>query len=151
MALTAKALAQMQLAASVLDPELDPFSVVGRFLARRLFERGRNAIDPKKAFYEVQKVKTRLSGLVAAVERLRRGPGQRFQVEMKGMVSLENTIRRSTRRISLAITAAAAIISSGFTMGQDGVSNWVPALFGSIGIALLFVMLVDLFWKRRSS
>ena len=70
MALTAKALAQMQLAASVLDPELDPFSVVGRFLARRLFERGRDAIDPKKAFYEVQKVKARLSGLVAAVERL---------------------------------------------------------------------------------
>ncbi len=152
MALTAKALAQMQLAASVLDPELDPFSVVGRFLARRLFERGRDAIDPKKAFYEVQKVKMRLSGLVAAVERLVGArPGQRFQVEMKGMTSLENTIRRSTRRISLAITAAAAIISSGFTMGQDGVSNWVPALFGSIGLALLFLMLVDLFWKRSSS
>ena len=29
MALTAKALAQMQLAASMLDPDLDPFSVVG--------------------------------------------------------------------------------------------------------------------------
>ena len=35
MALTAKALAQMQLAAATLDPDLDPFSVVGRFLARR--------------------------------------------------------------------------------------------------------------------
>jgi ubiquinone biosynthesis protein len=151
MALTAKALAQMQLAASVLDPDLDPFSVVGRFLGRRLFERGRQAIDPKKAFYEVQKVKVRLSGLVAAVERLVGArPGQRFQVEMKDMVSLENTIRRSTRRISLAITAAAAIISSGFTLGQEGVSNWVPALFGSIGLALLFLMLVDLFWKRGS-
>ncbi len=151
MALTAKALAQMQLAASVLDPELDPFSVVGRFLARRLFERGRDAIDPKKAFYEVQKVKTRLSGLVAAVERLVGArPGQRFQVEMKGMASLENTIRRSTRRISLAITAAAAIISGGFTLGQEGVSDWVPALFGSIGLVLLFLMLVDLFWKRGS-
>jgi ubiquinone biosynthesis protein len=151
MALTAKALAQMQLAASVLDPELDPFSVVGRFLARRLFERGRDAIDPKKAFYEVQKVKTRLSGIVEAVERLVGArPGQNFQVDMKGMGSLEATIRRSTRRISLAITAAAAIISSGFTLGQDGVSRWVPALFGSIGLALLFLMLVDLFYKRGS-
>jgi ubiquinone biosynthesis protein len=151
LALTAKALAQMQLAASVLDPDLDPFSVVGRFLARRLFERGRQAIDPKKAFYEVQKVKVRLSGLVSAVERLVGArPGPRFQVDMKGMGSLENTIRRSTRRISLAITAAAAIISSGFTLGQEGVSRWVPALFGSIGLALLFLMLVDLFWKRGS-
>ena len=124
MALTAKALAQMQLAASVLDPELDPFSVVGRFLARRLFERGREAVDPKRAFYEVQKLKVRLSGLVEAVERLVGArPGPRFQVDMKGMGSLENTIRRSTRRISLAITAAAAIISSGFTLGQDGVDE----------------------------
>jgi ubiquinone biosynthesis protein len=151
MALTAKALAQMQLAAATLDPDLDPFSVVGRFLARRLFERGRESIDPKRAFYEVQKVKVRLSGLVAAVERLVGArPGQRFQVDMKGMGSLENTIRRSTRRISLAITAAAAIISSGFTLGQEGVSRWVPALFGGIGLALLVLMLVDLFWKRGS-
>jgi ubiquinone biosynthesis protein len=152
MALTAKALAQMQLAASVLDPELDPFSVVGRFLARRLFDRGREAIDPKRAFYEVQKVKVRLSGLVAAIERLVGArPGKNFQVEMKGMTSLEATIRRSTRRISLAITAAAAIISSGFTLGQAGVSRWVPALFGSIGLVLLFLMLIDLFWKRRAN
>jgi ubiquinone biosynthesis protein len=151
LALTAKALAQMQLAAAVLDPELDPFSVVGRFLARRLLERGRDAIDPKRAFYEVQKVKVRLSGLVEAVERLVGArPGPRFQVDMKGMGSLENTIRRSTRRISLAITAAAAIISSGFTLGQNNVDKWVPALFGSIGLALLFLMLVDLFWKRGS-
>jgi predicted unusual protein kinase regulating ubiquinone biosynthesis (AarF/ABC1/UbiB family) len=152
LALTAKALAQMQLAASVLDPDLDPFSVVGRFLARRLFERGRDAVDPKRAFYEVQKLKVRVSGLFEAVERLVGArPGPRFQVDMKGMGSLENTIRRSTRRISLAITAAAAIISSGFTLGQDGVSTWVPALFGSIGLVLLFLMLVDLFWKRGSS
>ena len=151
LALTGKALAQMQLAATVLDPDLDPFSVVGRFLAKRLFERGRDAIDPKRAFYEVQKVKVRLSGLFEAVERLVGArPGPRFQVDMKGMGSLENTIRRSTRRISLAITAAAAIISSGFTLGQSGVSTWVPALFGSIGLVLLFLMLVDLFWKRGS-
>jgi ubiquinone biosynthesis protein len=32
LALTAKALSQMQLTAAVLDPELDPFSVIGRFL-----------------------------------------------------------------------------------------------------------------------
>ena len=96
-------------------------------------------------------MKVRLSGLVSAVERLVGArPGQRFQVDMKGMGSLENTIRRATRRISLAITAAAAIISSGFTLGQESVDNWVPALFGSIGLALLFLMLVDLFWKRGS-
>ena len=150
LALTAKALAQMQLAASVLDPGLDPFSVVGRFLGRRLLERGREAFDPKRAFYEAQKVKVRLSALIAAVERLVGArPGERFQVDLKGTGGLEDTIRRSARRISLAITAAAAIAASGFTLGQSSVSNWVPALFGSIGLALLLLLLIDLFWRRK--
>ena len=149
LALTAKALAQMQLAASVLDPDLDPFSVVGRFLARRLFERGRDAIDPKRAFYEVQKVKVRISGLVSAIERLVGArPGQRFQVDLKGTGGLEDTIRRAARRVSLAVVAGAAIAASGFTMGQAGVTAWIPALFGSIGLALLLVLLIDLFWRR---
>jgi predicted unusual protein kinase regulating ubiquinone biosynthesis (AarF/ABC1/UbiB family) len=150
LALTGKALAQMQLAASVLDPELDPFSVVGRFLARRLFERGRDAIDPKRAFYEVQKLKARISGLVSAIERLVGArPGQRFQVDLKGTGGLEDTIRRAARRVSLAVVAGAAIVASGFTLGQASISTWVPALFGSIGIAMVIILLVDLFWRRQ--
>src|SRR4029450_10662576 len=44
--LTGKALAQMQLATAALDPELDPFSVVGGFLFR-LFGGGfRGGADP---------------------------------------------------------------------------------------------------------
>jgi ubiquinone biosynthesis protein len=149
LALTAKALAQMQLAAATLDPELDPMSVVGRFLARRVLERARGAIDPKRAFYEVQKIKVRASGLVAAVERLVGArPGQRFQVDLRGTGGLEDTIRRAARRISLAITAAAAIAASGFTLGQSAVATWVPALFGSVGLALLVLLVLDLFSRR---
>ena len=149
LALTAKALAQMQLAAAELDPELDPFSVVGRFLFRSFGGRMRETADPKKLFYEAQKLKVRLSRLVEAFERLAGArPGQRFQVDLKGTGGLEETIRRAARRISLAITAAAAIAASGFTLGQSTVSNWVPALFGSIGLAMLGLLLVDLFWRR---
>ncbi|HEU0304510.1 MAG TPA: AarF/UbiB family protein [Gaiellaceae bacterium] len=150
LALTAKALAQMQLAASVLDPELDPFSVVGRFLARRLFERGREAVDPKKAFYEVQKVKVRLSGLVEAIERLVGArPGQRFQVDLKGTGGLEDTIRRAARRVALAVVAGSAIVAGGFTAGSPDVGAWLPLLFTAVGAGMLVLLLLDLFVKRK--
>ena len=94
LALTAKALAQMQLAAAELDPDLDPFSVVGHFLFRRLLGRVREGLDPKGIFYEAQKLKVRVSGLAEAFERLAGArPGQRFQVDLRGTGGLEETIR----------------------------------------------------------
>ena len=51
--LTGKALAQMQLAAAQLDPELDPFDIAGRFLMRsviagwaRSWTRSRSSTNP---------------------------------------------------------------------------------------------------------
>jgi ubiquinone biosynthesis protein len=149
MALTAKALAQMQLAAATLDPELDPFSVVGRFLAKRLFDRTREAVDPKRAFYEAQKIKVRVSGLVSAVERLVGArPGQRFQVDLKGTGGLEDTIRRAARRVALAVVAGSAIVATGFTAESTVVGTWVPVLFGAIAAGLIVLLLLDLFWRR---
>jgi ubiquinone biosynthesis protein len=54
--LTGKALAQMQLAAAQLDPELDPFEVAGRFLMRNLLTTMGGRVDPKTLFYQVQKM-----------------------------------------------------------------------------------------------
>jgi hypothetical protein len=150
LALTGKALAQMQLAASVLDPDLDPFSVVGGFLRRRLFEQGRGVIDPKRAFYEAQKIKVRLSGLISAVERLVGArPGQRFQVDLKGTGGLEDTIRRAARRVALAVVAGSAIVASGFTAGSGEVGVWLPLLFACIGGVMVVLLLFDLFWRRN--
>jgi predicted unusual protein kinase regulating ubiquinone biosynthesis (AarF/ABC1/UbiB family) len=149
LALTAKALAQMQLAAAELDPDLDPFSVVGPFLFRRSLGRVREGLDPKRVFYEAQKLKVRVTGLAEAFERLAGArPGQRFQVDLKGTGGLEDTIRRAARRLAVAVTAGAAIVASGFTVGQATVDSWVPALFGAIGCGLLVVLLFDLFWHR---
>jgi predicted unusual protein kinase regulating ubiquinone biosynthesis (AarF/ABC1/UbiB family) len=150
LALTAKALAQMQLAASVLDPELDPLSVVGRFLARSLMRQARGSADPKRLYYEGQKLRVRATRLVESFERLAGArPGQRFQVDLRGTDSLEETIRRAARRVALAVTAGAAIVASGFTLASDAVGGWAPAAFGGTGAALLALLLVDLFKRRR--
>jgi len=59
LALTAKALAQMQLAAAALDPDLDPFSVVGGFLVKSLAGKMRQTLEPRRLFYDAQRLRVR--------------------------------------------------------------------------------------------
>ena len=66
--LTGKALAQMQLAAAQLDPELDPFDMAGKFLMRRPGMGSK--VDPKALFYQSQRLKVRFLRVVEALERL---------------------------------------------------------------------------------
>ena len=87
--LTAKALAQMQLAAATLDPDVDPFDVAGKFLMRNLV-RGMGAkLDPKTLFYQAQRFKVRFEKVVEAIERLIGArPGQKLEVNFRA-ASLE--------------------------------------------------------------
>ena len=148
LALTGKALAQMQLAAADLDPELDPFSVIGGFLARNLVSRLRGAGDPKKLFYDAQKLRVRAVNFVEAVERVTgTRPGPKFQVEVRGIVPLEDTIRVASRRLALAITAGSALVAAGSTETAH-VAEWVPVTLGSAGGLLAGLLLWDLLRRR---
>ena len=150
LALTAKALAQMQLAAAELDPDLDPLSVVPRFLFRSFTERIRSAVDPRRLFYDAQKVKVRLESLFLSLERMTGArPGPRFAVDLPDIASMEITIRRAVRRIALAATAAATIVATGFTAASDAAPSWLPTTFG-IGAAVLSGLLIaDFLWPRK--
>jgi ubiquinone biosynthesis protein len=152
LALTGKALAQMQLATAALDPELDPFSVVGGFLFRVFGERFKSGLDPKRMFYEAQKLRVRGVRLVEAFERMTGArPGPRFQVDLRGITSLEDTIRRAARQMSLAVTGGAALVATGFTASTSEVGTWVPATLGSVGGALIALMFLDLIRRRGRS
>ena len=113
--LTAKALAQMQLAAATLDPDVDPFDVAGKFLMRNLV-RGMGAkFDPKTLFYQAQRFKVRFEKVVEAIERLIGArPGQKLEVNFRA-ATLETTIRRAGRRLAISLTAGAAILASALT------------------------------------
>ena len=68
LSLAGKALAQVQLTAGQLDPDLQPVELIGRFVARSLTrDLARNA-DPRVALYELQKFRVRVAPPV-------RGPG----------------------------------------------------------------------------
>jgi predicted unusual protein kinase regulating ubiquinone biosynthesis (AarF/ABC1/UbiB family) len=149
LALTGKALAQMQLAAGELDPELDPFAIVGPFLLKGLVEKIRGGADPKKLFYEAQKLKVRGERLIESFERITGArPGSRLQVEFRGTAPLESTIREAVRRLSLAALAGSAIVSSAITAAASRVETWVPVTLGSVGAALSAVLLAELVRRR---
>jgi ubiquinone biosynthesis protein len=150
LALTGKALAQMQLATAELDPTLDPFSVAGTFLMRSVTGGMRGRLDPKRLFYEAQKLRVRAVRLVESVERLAGArPGPKLQVQFRGIEPLEEAIRRGTRRLSLALSAGGALVGTAITASSVHVASWVPISFGSAGALLTAGLVVDLLRRRR--
>jgi predicted unusual protein kinase regulating ubiquinone biosynthesis (AarF/ABC1/UbiB family)/nucleotide-binding universal stress UspA family protein len=148
LALTGKALAQMQLATAQLDPDLDPFDVAGKFLMRNVLSDMRAKIDPKALFYQSQRIKVRFLRVVEAFERLIGArPGQKLEVNFRA-ASLEDTIRRAGRRLALGLTAGAAILATGLTALSERVASGVPVAFAVVGGLLTLALLADL--VRRS-
>jgi predicted unusual protein kinase regulating ubiquinone biosynthesis (AarF/ABC1/UbiB family) len=148
LALVGKALAQMQLTAAELDPTLDPFSVVGGFVAKNLLTRVRTSADPKRLFYEVQKLEVRANALVEAIERIAGArPGARMQVDVRGTRPLEDTIRRAARALSIAIAAGSCLVAAGSTAAAH-VASWIPITLGTAGGVLTLVLLAGL--RRRA-
>ena len=144
LALTGKALAQMQLATAELDPELDPFDVAGKFLMRQVLSGMGSKLDPKALFYQSQRIKVRFLRIVEAVERLIGArPGQKLEVNFRA-ASLENTIRRAGRRLALGLTAGAAVLATGLTVAAERVSDWIPLGFGALAGLLTVGLIVDL-------
>ena len=148
LALTGKALAQMQLATAELDPTLDPFEIAGSFLMRSLTRGLLEKADPKKVFYEAQKLKVRLTRLAEAFERLAGArPGPKMQVNFAAE-NLEETVHRAGRRLALGMTAGAALLGTAITASSSSVSEWVTAVLGSLGGALTLGLVADLFRRR---
>ena len=108
LSLAGKALAQVQLTAAQLDPELQPVELIGRFVARSLTRDLARHGDPRVALYELQKFRVRARRLLEGLERMtgaRPGPG--LQVEVRGLAELERSVRRMTFAIAAAAVAAA--------------------------------------------
>src|SRR5207245_1412093 len=150
LALTGKALAQMQLATAELDPTLDPFAVAGNFLMRKFRDEVRSRLDPQKLFYEGQKLRMRAVRFLEAMERVAGArPGAKLQVFFRGTERLEDTIRRAGRRLSLALVAGGVWIGSALTAASKHVSSWVPPSLAALGGVLTLGLGIDLIRARR--
>jgi len=147
--LTAKALAQMQLAASQLDPTVDPFDVAGKFLMRSVMAGMGTKLDPKTIFYQVQRLRVRAGRVIEAVERLIGArPGQKLEVNFRA-ASLERTVRRAGRRLAIGLVASAALLGTAITATSTRVDTWVPLTLGAIGLLFVIGLVMDLVRDRR--
>jgi predicted unusual protein kinase regulating ubiquinone biosynthesis (AarF/ABC1/UbiB family)/nucleotide-binding universal stress UspA family protein len=147
--LTAKALAQMQLAASQLDPTIDPFDVAGKFLMRSVLTGMGTKFDPKTLFYQLQRLKVRGLRVIEAVERLIGArPGQKLEVNFRA-ASLEQTVRRAGRRLAIGLVAAASLLGAAITTTSERAKWWVPGALGVIGVLFVVLLFADLIRDRR--
>jgi predicted unusual protein kinase regulating ubiquinone biosynthesis (AarF/ABC1/UbiB family)/nucleotide-binding universal stress UspA family protein len=137
--LTAKTLSQMQL----LDPDVDPFEVAGRFLIRSLLQRMASRSNVETLFYQSQKVKVRMERAFEAIERMigARPGEQPARLPARG---LEDTVRRAARQLALALIAGFALLASALTASGERISVWVPIVFGLAGAACIVVLFASL-------
>jgi ubiquinone biosynthesis protein len=150
LALTGKALAQVQMAVARLDPELDPFSLAGAYMVKNLSAQIRRRANPRTLFFEAQKAKLRIVRLVESIERLTGArPGPKLQVHFRGTERLEDSVRRAGRRLSLAITSGAAIVGTAVTASSANVADWIPAVLGGVAALLTGGLVVDILRRRR--
>src|SRR2546421_1365505 len=148
LALSGKAFGQLQLAVTKLDPSLDPFHVVARFLLRSAGERLLKQADPQAVYYEAQKLKLRLGRLTEAVERATGArPGTKLQVDFLGAAAIEEAIRLAGRRLALAAAAAAGIVAAAGTPAA-GAAGLISGTFGAAAAAFGAWLASDLAQRR---
>jgi predicted unusual protein kinase regulating ubiquinone biosynthesis (AarF/ABC1/UbiB family)/nucleotide-binding universal stress UspA family protein len=132
LALSGKAFGQMQLAVSKLDPTLDPFRVMGRFLLRSVGDQVVTNTNPQHLYYEALKLKVRLVRFVDAVERATGArPGPKLQVDFIGAPAIEDAIRGAGRRLALAAGGAAGVVGAAATAAA-GTAGWIPVTFAAV-------------------
>jgi predicted unusual protein kinase regulating ubiquinone biosynthesis (AarF/ABC1/UbiB family) len=149
LALSGKAFGQMQLTAAELDPSLDPFSVAGSFFLRRLGGRLRTAANPRRLFYEAEKLRVRAAAVLEGAERLvGLQPGAGLQVDLRGNRELERAIGRAARRIAVGLAAATAIVATAVTASAASAGAWATPTFGAVAAVLTSVLLFDVFRAR---
>jgi predicted unusual protein kinase regulating ubiquinone biosynthesis (AarF/ABC1/UbiB family) len=144
LALSGKAFGQLQLAVAELDPTLDPFKTVERFLLRNAGERLRSAADPQQLYYEAQKLRLRLVRLFEAVERATGArPGAKLQVDFLGSRAIVGAIGRAGRRLGLAAAASAGLVGTATTAAAD-TASWIPITFAAVAGAFAAWFVVDI-------
>jgi predicted unusual protein kinase regulating ubiquinone biosynthesis (AarF/ABC1/UbiB family)/nucleotide-binding universal stress UspA family protein len=146
--LLGKALAQVQLATAQLDPDLDPFEVAGTFLTRALMKNVRAKLDPQVVVYEAQKLRMRALRMLETLERVVGArTGQNLEVNFRSN-TIEDTVRRTGRRLALGLIAAACVLAAGFTAASTATAGWVSGAFVVTAAMLTLALIVDLVLRR---
>lgn len=145
LALAAKAMSQMQLAAGELDPTLNPLEVARSFGARNALKQLGAVIDPQQIFYNLQKGKARITRILESIESLARAmPGGRLQVQFRGLDHFEQTVRRTGRRLGLGLASGAAIVATAVVAASPNGTTLVTSAMGLLALLFGTTLVVDI-------
>jgi predicted unusual protein kinase regulating ubiquinone biosynthesis (AarF/ABC1/UbiB family)/nucleotide-binding universal stress UspA family protein len=145
LALAAKAMSQMQLAAGDLDPTLNPLEVARSFGTRNALRQLGGLLDPQHVFYNLQKGKARVSRILESIESLASAmPGGRLQVQFRGLDHFEQTVRRTGRRLGLGLAAGAAIVATAVVAASPHGTSFVTTAMGTLAVLLGTALVVDI-------
>jgi len=144
LALAAKAMSQMQLAAAQLDPTLNPLEVARSFGVRNALQQLRGLVDPQQVFYGLQKGKARINRILESIESISKAmPGGRFQVQFRGLDHFEQTVRRTGRRLGLGVAAAAAMVATAIVAASPNATAPVMSVMGGLAVLLGVALVID--------
>jgi predicted unusual protein kinase regulating ubiquinone biosynthesis (AarF/ABC1/UbiB family) len=145
LAMAAKAMSQMQLAAGELDPTLNPLEVARSFGTRHVLQQLGAVINPQQIFYNLQKGKARVNRILQSIESLAGAmPGGRLQVQFLGLDHFEQTVRRTGRRLGLGLATGAAIVATAVVAASPNGTALVMTLMGILAVLLGTALVVDI-------
>ena len=145
LAMAAKAMSQMQLAAGELDPTLNPLEVARSFGTRHMLQQLGAVINPQQIFYNLQKGKARVNRILESIESLAGAmPGGRLQVQFRGLDHFEQTVRRTGRRLGLGLACGAAIVATAVVAASPHGTTLVTTLMGLLAVLLGTALVVDI-------
>ena len=149
LAMAAKAMAQMQLAAGELDPTLNPLEVARSFGTRQVLQQLGAVINPQQVFYNLQKGKARINRILESIESLAGAmPGGRLQVQFRGLDHFEQTVRRTGRRLGLGLATGAAIVATAVVAASPHGTALVTTSMGLLALLLGAALVVDILRSR---
>jgi ubiquinone biosynthesis protein len=145
LAMAAKAMSQMQLAAGELDPTLNPLEVARSFGTRHMLQQLGAVINPQQIFYNLQKGKARVNRILESIESLAGAmPGGRLQVQFRGLDHFEQTVRRTGRRLGLGLASGAAIVATAVVAASPHGTTLVTTSMGILAFLLGTALVVDI-------
>jgi ubiquinone biosynthesis protein len=146
--LAGKAFSQMQQAAAELNPNLDPFGVAQAFLMRRALRQMAGGLNPRRVFYEVEKIRHRIGRVTSALETVAGArPGSNLRVDFRSD-DLDAAIARLGRRVSLGLGVGGALIGTALLTQSARAPRWAPTVMSGIGVSLAAGLLAEVRRQR---
>jgi predicted unusual protein kinase regulating ubiquinone biosynthesis (AarF/ABC1/UbiB family)/nucleotide-binding universal stress UspA family protein len=116
-----KALAQVQLTVSELEPTIDPMDEAGRFFVGSITRRLAGRLDPQQVAYEVEKLRFRFDQVGEALATVTGSrPGRKLEVGFTS-TRLEETVVWAGRTVALGLSAGLAWVAVSVASSSDHV------------------------------